>query len=65
MATEKLNIVPVKLESKSDPTPSPASHGPLRPICVIQSNQCKISFYPGVKPQLLQAVIRELNRNDS
>ncbi|MBB5149427.1 hypothetical protein [Ureibacillus thermosphaericus] len=42
MATEKLNIVPVKLESKSDPTPSPASHGPLRPICVI--NLKKVSF---------------------
>jgi len=62
---EKLNIVPVKLESKSDPTPPPASRGALIPICVNQSSQCKISFYPGVKRTLLQAVISELNRNDS
>ena len=65
MATEKLNIVPVKLESESDPTPPPASRGPLRPVCVIQAKHFKISFYPGVKPQVLQAVIKELNHCDS
>lgn len=65
MATDKLNIVPVKLESESNPTPASTSRGPLRPVCVIQAKHFKISLYPGVKPQLLQVIIKELNHSDS
>ncbi|QBK25296.1 hypothetical protein [Ureibacillus thermophilus] len=65
MAVEKLNIVPVKLESDSDSTSTSTSRGPLRPVCVIQATDLKISFYPGVKPHIIQTVIKELNRSDS
>jgi len=63
LAIGKLNIVPVKLES--DSTSPSTSRGPLRPVCVIQATDLKISFYPGVKPHIIETVIKELNRSDS
>jgi len=65
LAVEKLNIVPVNLESDSDSTPPSTSRGPLKPVCVIQATNFKISFYPGVKPHIIQTVIKELNSSDS
>ncbi|MFC5542295.1 hypothetical protein ACFPOH_11250 [Ureibacillus suwonensis] len=65
MAIEKLNIVPVKLEPDSDSTPTSTSCAPHRPVCVIQATDLKISFYPGVKPHIIQTVIKELNHSDS
>ena len=63
MPTNKVSIVPVHLE----PTPSKPSTDrvPLKPICVIQANQLKISFYHGVKNHVIQTILQELTKNDS
>lgn len=63
MPTNKVTIVPVHLE----PTPKkPATERiPLKPICVIQANQLKISFYHGVKNHVIQTIMQELTRHDS
>ena len=61
MPTNKVSIVPVHLE----PTPSKLStdRAPLKPICVIQANQLKISFYHGVKNHVIQTIMQELTKN--
>ena len=64
MSKNNVSIVPVKLE----PTPTSsttAGRAPVKPICVIQSNQLKISFYPDVKNFVIQTVMRELSNHDS
>ena len=63
MPTNKVSIVPVKLEST--PTTVKAARTPVKPICVIQANQLKISFYPGVKNYVIHTVMAELLKNDS
>ncbi|KGR91394.1 hypothetical protein CD30_06140 [Ureibacillus massiliensis 4400831 = CIP 108448 = CCUG 49529] len=64
MSTDKVSIVPVKLETTSNTTTS-AGRGPAKPICVIQANHLKISFFPDVKNYVIQTVIRELRNYDS
>lgn len=64
MSTKKVSIVPVKLE----PTPTvsnSAGRTPAKPICVIQADHLKISFYPDVKNFVIQTVMRELRNHDS
>ena len=63
MPTNKVSIVPVHLEPTSI---KPAPHrAPLKPICVIQANQYKVSFYHGIKNHVIQTVMQELMKNDS
>lgn len=63
MPTNKVSIVPVHLE----PTPVKSSthRAPLKPVCVIQANQYKVSFYHGIKNHVIQTVLQELMKNDS
>ncbi|MFY3793052.1 hypothetical protein ACOQFO_15365 [Ureibacillus sp. MALMAid1270] len=64
MSTNKVSIVPVKLE----PTPTSSSNtsrSPAKPICVIQANELKISFYPDVKNFVIQTIMKELRNHDS
>ena len=63
MPTNKVSIVPVHLETT--PRKPSADRTPLKPICVIQANQMKISFYHGIKNHVIQAILQELTRNDS
>ena len=63
MPTNKVAIVPVHLEP-TPPKPS-ADRTPLKPICVIQAHQLKISFYHGVKNHVIQTIMQELTKNDS
>ncbi|KGR90053.1 hypothetical protein CD30_13845 [Ureibacillus massiliensis 4400831 = CIP 108448 = CCUG 49529] len=64
MSTDKVSIVPVKLESTSTSS-TYAGRTPAKPICVIQANHMKVSFYPDVKNYVIQTVIRELRQHDS
>lgn len=63
MPTNKVSIVPVRLE----PTPSKPSTDrvPLKPICVIQASQFKVSFYHGIKNHVIQTVMQEMLKHDS
>lgn len=63
MPTNKVSIVPIKLESPSPTTT--AGRTPVKPICVIQANQLKISFYPGVKNYVVHTIMAELTKSDS
>ncbi|RUL45630.1 hypothetical protein [Lysinibacillus antri] len=64
MPTNKVSIVPVKLEST--PTASTtAGRSPVKPICIIQANQLKVSFYPGVKNYVIETIMKELCNHDS
>ena len=63
MPANKVSIVPVHLEAT--PTKPSADRTPLKPICVIQANQMKISFYHGIKNHVIQTIMQELMRNDS
>ena len=63
MPTNKMSIVPVHLEATQ--TKSSTDRTPLKPICVIQANQMKISFYHGIKNHVIQTIMQELTRNDS
>ena len=63
MPTNKVSIVPVHLEPT--PTKPSADRAPLKPICVIQANQLKISFYHGVKNHVIQTIMQELTKNDA
>ena len=63
MPTDNVSIVPVHLEATSV---KPSTHrAPLKPICVIQANQYKVSFYHGIKNHVIQTVMQELMKDDS
>ncbi|BDH63795.1 hypothetical protein CD30_02855 [Ureibacillus massiliensis 4400831 = CIP 108448 = CCUG 49529] len=62
MSTDKVSIVPVKLEAIQTTS---SGRTPAKPICVIQANHLKISFYPDVKNYVIQTVIKELRNHDS
>lgn len=63
MPANKVSIVPVHLEPTS--TKPSVSRTPLKPICVIQANQLKISFYHGVKNHVIQTIMQELTKHDT
>ena len=63
MPTNKVAIVPVHLEST--PAKRLTERAPLKPICVIQANQFKVSFYHGIKNHVIQTVMQELMKDDS
>lgn len=63
MGSEKVTVVPVKLESTSTPASNQSSS--FRPICIIQAPQLKISFYPGVKNYVVETIMKELKDCDS
>ena len=65
MPTNKVSIVPVKLESPSPAATAGRTPVKLKPICVIQANQLKISFYPGVKNYVVHTIMAELTKSES
>lgn len=64
MSTEKLNIVPVKVEAESTPT-SNDRRSPLSPVCVIQTKKYKISIFPDARNYVIQTIMKELVRDDA
>lgn len=61
MPTTKLTIVPVYLDPL--PTENIATYTPQQtaePNCVIKTATAEISFFNGVDPHIIQAVMKEL-----
>lgn len=63
MPTNKVSIVPVHLEPAQ--SKASADRTPLKPICVIQANKMKISFFHGVKNHVIQKIMQELTKHDT
>lgn len=63
MPTNKVSIVPVHLEATH--TKTSTDRAPLKPVCVIQASQLKVSFYHGVKNHVIQTVMQELMKHDA
>ena len=62
MPTDKLTIVPVKLDPLMNETPStdsPPCH--TGPSCVIKTATAEISFFNGVDERIIQTIMKELN----
>ena len=60
---DKVSIVPIKLDPAS--TINKSERLPIKPVCIVQSKSLKVSFYYGVKPYVIETVLKELNQNDS
>lgn len=61
MSTNKLTIVPVKLEPL--PTKSAtlhSSHDTAAPSCIIKTAQTEIFFFNGVDERIIQTIMKEL-----
>lgn len=63
MASKNVTIVPVKLDSNTNQ--STKTRKTIRPVCTIQSNKLKISFYPGVNNHVIESIMKGLNDHDS
>lgn len=63
MPSDSISIVPVQLNTKE--IRSKAERVAVKPICTVQINETKISFYPDVKPFIIQTVLRELSKHDT
>ena len=62
MPTNKLTIVPVKLDPLTNETTSnysPKYH--TDPSCVIKTATAEISFFNGVDERIIQTIMKELN----
>lgn len=61
MPTNKLTIVPVKLDSLSiENSPTHSFQQTAGPSCVIKTAAAEISFFNGVDEHIIQAVMKEL-----
>ena len=63
MPTNKLTIVPVKL----DPLPieiasSHSSESTAMPSCVIKTTVAEIAFFNGVDERIIQTILKELSK---
>lgn len=61
MPTQKLTIVPVKL----DPLPAESAtlrsaHDTAAPSCIIKTTETEIIFFNGVEERILQTIMKEL-----
>lgn len=62
MPTNKLTIVPVKLDPLTNEMSS--NHSPkylASPSCVIKTATAEISFFNGVDERIIQTIMKELN----
>jgi len=55
MPTNKVSIVPVHLESIR--VKSPTDCAPLKPVCIIQADQFKVSLYQGIKNHVIPRLL--------
>jgi hypothetical protein len=63
MPTNKLTIVPVKLDPPTNETSSNnSSNYPAGPSCVFKTSTAEISFFNGVDERIIQTIMKELNR---
>lgn len=63
MPTNKLKIVPVKLDPITNETTSINSpEYSSTPSCVIKTATVEISFFNGVNERIIQTIMRELNK---
>lgn len=63
MPTNKLMIVPVKLDPITNETISINSPGySSAPSCVIKTATVEVSFFNGVNERIIQTVMRELTK---
>lgn len=63
MPTNKLMIVPVKLDPITNETTSiNSSEYSSAPSCVFKTATVEISFFNGVNERIIQTVMRELNK---
>ena len=60
---DKVAIVPVKIDPAA--TVNKSERSPVKPVCIVQSKSLKVSFYYGVKPYVIETVMKELNQYDS
>lgn len=61
MPQQKLNIVPVKLQSDyKNSLPTTSSKESSTSICTLKMANVEISFYSGVDEHVIQTVMREL-----
>ena len=62
MLTNKLTIVPVKLDPLTNETTSNHSQKyHTGPSCVIKTATAEISFFNGVDERIIQTIMKELN----
>ena len=62
MPTNKLTIVPVKLDLLTNETTSNHSPNyPASPSCMIKTATAEISFFNGVDERIIQTIMKELN----
>lgn len=61
MSTNKLTIVPVKLDPLTPESSSiHPSHDTTKPSCVIKTASAEITFFNGVDEHIIQTIMREL-----
>ena len=62
MPTNKLTIVPIKLDHLTNETTSNySSKYHTSPSCVIKTATAEISFFNGVDERIIQTIMKELN----
>ncbi|KOY81518.1 hypothetical protein MHB44_16000 [Lysinibacillus sp. FSL H8-0500] len=61
MSTNKLTIVPVKLDPLSTESSSfPSSRMTAAPACIVKMGVAEVTFYHGVNEHIIQTVMKEL-----
>ena len=61
MPTNKLTIVPVRLEPlPTEPATFHSAHDAAAPSCIIKTAETEVFFFNGVDECIIQAILKEL-----
>ena len=61
MPQQKIIIVPVQLHPEQEfHSVTHSAVPPIQPICTIKTHTVEISFFDGIDPHVVQAVMREI-----